>query len=79
MPTPTPGLIVEYENSGAHFAVSTADGYPATALCEVSSDQYGKPLHLVATYTIDDLRTPRVTCPKCVTLVSAHKKSVAGE
>ena len=40
---PTPGLIVEYEHSGAHFAVATADGYPAAALCEVSTDQYGNP------------------------------------
>ena len=66
MLTPTPGLIVEYEHSGAHFAAATADGYPAMALCEVSSDQSGKPLHLVATYTAGDFRTPRVTCPKCV-------------
>jgi len=74
MITPTPGLIVEYEHSGAHFATSTADGRLPLALCKISSDVYGDPLHLVAVYTASDSRTPDVTCPKCLVLISGQKR-----
>jgi len=43
MPTPTPGLIVQYEHGGVHYATVTADGEAPLALCGVSSNYYGTP------------------------------------
>jgi len=78
MPIPSPGLIVEYEHSGAHFAASAAEGGPPLPLCKISSDVYGDPLHLVAVYAADDSRTPVVTCPKCVVSISGQRRLEGG-